>query len=285
MRPYDAPEYWEGLLARGFDESTVGYAQLAVSLNAAMYRSTRGAVRRALVATRLDPTGRRVLDVGSGTGVWIDFWERLGAGELTGVDLTASSVAGLRERWPAHRFVQADLGDADAKLPRDNDIVSAMSVLLHIVDEPRFRRAVANLAGALRPGGALIAIEPVVMHRWWGPPFDDRSNSRARPIDVYEQTLGEAGLTLELVRPATALLSNVIDTRTRVAFRALEIYWSLLNGVVGRRETVGAIAASLLGPIDSIATRLARTGHRPRCSSPVARRCVEAAGPLRWLLR
>jgi SAM-dependent methyltransferase len=257
---YDAANYWGTLHNRTFDESTVGYPELAVSLNAAMYRSTEYAVRQTLARARIDVTGRRVLDIGSGTGVWIDFWRRQGAGAISGVDLAEGSVRRLRERWPGYSFSQVDVGDEQAGLPGGNDVVSAMSVLLHIVENDRFQRAISNLAGALTPDGVLIAIEPVVVHHWWGPEFGKEAASLARPVDEYRSAFAAAGLTLDVLRPATVLLANVVDTRRAVTFRALERYWSLLTRAVGKRERVGQAAASVLGPVDRLATRLVRTG-------------------------
>jgi SAM-dependent methyltransferase len=267
---YEPTSYWSELHARSADESTVGYPQLATSLNAAMYRSTQLAVERTLTEAGVEVTGSRVLDVGSGTGVWIDFWQRRGAAHLAGVDLAEPSVERLRSLWPTYAFSRVDIGDAGAELPGDNDLVSAMSILLHIVDDTRFRRAVANLAAALRPGGILIAIEPIVLHRWWGPEFGGDAASKARPVADYRAALDAARLELCLVRPATVLLANVVDTRREIVFRALERYWSLLTRAVGDREAVGRAAASVLGPLDALAIRLAKTG--PSAKVLVARR-------------
>jgi SAM-dependent methyltransferase len=235
-----------------------------------MYRSLMRAVGRTIDEAGVRAAGARVLDVGAGTGVWIDFWERGGASEIAGVDLAESSVAYLAARWPGHRFACVDIGATGAELPGDNDIVSAMSVLLHIVDDERFARAIAALGTALRPGGALITIDPAVVHGWWGQDFGAAANSRARPIEEYRDALAAGGLELELVRPATVLLSNVIDTRSERAFRLLALYWSLLTRAVGPREWAGAAAGAVLEPLDRAAARVARSG--PTAKVLLARR-------------
>jgi hypothetical protein len=55
-----------------------------------------------------------------------------------------------------------------------------MSVLLHIVDDSRWRRALRNVATVLAPGGHLVVIDPVVVHGWWG------HSSVRRPIVVHD---------------------------------------------------------------------------------------------------
>jgi SAM-dependent methyltransferase len=270
MTAYEPTSYWNELLAGDFDESAVGYAGLARSLNLAMYRSTERSVIRALRQAGVQPAGSRVLDIGSGTGWWIEFWRARGAREIAGVDLTATSVERLRARWPMHQFAQVDVGDQAAELPGENDVVSAMSVLLHIVDEERFHRALAHLAASLRLGGALVMIEPVVVHHWWGAPFGPEASSKARALADYREALQAAGLELCVLLPATVLLANVIDTRSRLAFRVLEQYWVQLRRVVGKREPLGKPLARVLQPLDALAIRLAKTG--PSAKVLVARR-------------
>jgi SAM-dependent methyltransferase len=270
MTRYEASAYWEELLEDEFNESGVAYPQLARSINQAMYRTIGRSVARALKTTEASAPPGRVLDVGSGTGVWIDFWRRHGAAQITGVDLTATSVERLRHRWPEHEFLKADIGEADAALPMDHDIVSAMSVLLHIVDDARFRQAFVNLAAALRLNGTLVLVEPVVVHRWWGPPFGEDANSKARPLADYRAALEAAGLELQSIRPATVLLANVVDTRSAATFRLLHGYWDLVMRGVGPRERLGTMIAAVLGPADLLAARVARTG--PSAKVLVARR-------------
>jgi SAM-dependent methyltransferase len=270
MTTYEPGAYWEELLAGAFNESGVGYPQLGRAMNLAMYRATRRSVSHALAASGLDGPPRRVLDVGSGTGYWIDFWRRHGAERITGVDLTATSVERLRRRWPQHEFLQLDIGEPDLELPGGQDVISAMSVLLHIVDEARFRKALATLARALRPNGTLLLVEPVVVHAWWGPPFGANANSRARPLAEYRSALELAGLELQLLRPATALFANVVDTRSPVTFRLLWTYWDLLTRAVGRRERLGEAVAKVLEPVDRLAVQAMPTG--PSAKVLLARR-------------
>jgi SAM-dependent methyltransferase len=177
---YVPSDYWERLLAGQHDESGVGYPSLAVSFNAAMYRALTGQVDWLLRrGGLLDPPPRRVLDVGSGTGAWVRFWLDHGVREVVGVDLTQAAVKRLAGRFPDTRFERADVSEGLPEGPFD--AVSAMSVLLHVTDAARWRAALANLAGALAPDGFALLIEPLVVHRWWGPPFDASSNSVARP--------------------------------------------------------------------------------------------------------
>src|SRR5829696_5730512 len=98
-----------------------------------MYRVRRHVFLRTLrplVTPRM-----RVLDVGSGTGFYIDRWHELGVSSVTGADLTETAVEQLRRRYPADRFVRFDVTEEGAPLePGSFELVSAMDVLFHVVE-------------------------------------------------------------------------------------------------------------------------------------------------------
>jgi SAM-dependent methyltransferase len=123
--------------------------------------------RLALMSRLLDPLhrrhieligagpGARTLEVGCGNGS-ISAWlaERVAPdGRAVAVDLDLSLIearpAGLELR-------QADIVAGPIE-PRDFDLVTARAVLHHVGDA---RTAVANLAASVRPGGAILLIEP-----------------------------------------------------------------------------------------------------------------------------
>ena len=269
MGKYVASSYWDEIYAAAYDESAVGYPELARSLNRARYDVERRNVLRAINAVQR-PRPRRVLDVGSGTGIWIEFWRQRGASEIVGVDLAKAAVDRLSTRYPEYRFEQRDVGEPKASLPVEMDVVSAMSVLLHITDEARFENAMRNLMGSVTTDGILVLVEPLIVHRWWGEPFGPHSNSLARPLATYRRVLGEGGFEIADLRPSTWLLSNGIDTRRQLSFRLLADYWYWLSRLVGRRERVGTAVGSVLRPLDLALTRLTPNG--PSAKVLVARR-------------
>ena len=99
--------------------------------------------------------GARTLEVGCGNGS-ISAWlaERVApGGRAIAVDLDLSLVdADL----PNLELRQADIVAAAVE-PRDFDLVTARAVLHHVADA---RAAIANLVASVRPGGAILLIEP-----------------------------------------------------------------------------------------------------------------------------
>lgn len=247
---YSPQDYWDGLLEEQLDESGVAYPGLAVSFNRAMYAALRASTARLLDDHDLRRDPGSVLDIGSGTGVWIEFWKAARAVHLEGADLTEVSVRHLAAKYPEVTFRRADIG---GELPAELgtfDLVSAMSVLLHIVDDARWGSAFANIQRLLRPGGHAVLIEPVLAHGWHGPPFGPESNSRARSLSQYRQVIADAGLDLVEVRPATVLLANPIDARRAGTYALMVRAWSLLGLAVGRGERRGQLAGAALQALD-----------------------------------
>jgi SAM-dependent methyltransferase len=154
VEDYRPAEYWDTRLQKDFNLRGTGHASYSQGYNAWLYRAKRHALRKAL---RLTGSPQRALDAGTGTG-WVvrELLERGIA--VDGFDITEVSVAGVQEAFDKGRFVVAGLG-VDA-IPFDDasyDVVTAMDVSYHIVDDAQWHAGIGDLARVLKPGGYLIA--------------------------------------------------------------------------------------------------------------------------------
>ena len=162
-------DYWEERLRGDYTLGGVGYQGLGEAFNRWGYRARRRVFLRALRA-RAAP-GARVLDVGSGTGFYLDLWRELGAASITGSDLTAVAAERLAVRHPYAEAVRLDIGAESIDLPAASfDAISAMDVLFHVTDDARFARALVNAARLLRPGGLLVFSDLFVHGAPWRAP-------------------------------------------------------------------------------------------------------------------
>jgi SAM-dependent methyltransferase len=210
---YEPREHWSALHRVG-GLKAVGQSGLPESLNRWLYRIGRRNVR-AFMATHglADLDGAAVLDVGSGTGFWIDLWSSLGAAQVDGVDISPDAVERLRERLPDATFLIGDIADPTL-LPPDPtyDAVMVMNVLLHIVEEEQFAAAAANLAATLKPGGRLLLAEPALVRTSSARPPRPGATSVARPLARYRDVLETHGLEFVAVGPSTVVGANPIET-------------------------------------------------------------------------
>jgi SAM-dependent methyltransferase len=160
MTHFDPKDYWETRHTSRYGPESVGYVGLGVPFNAWMYRVRGRVVRRQMQQAGIDLSTHDVLDVGSGTGFYVDLWKRLGARSITGSDFAPFAVRALRERFPESRFTELDVTSAES--PQNLgpfDVISAFDMLYHIVDDERYRRALANIRSWLRPGGYFVLSE------------------------------------------------------------------------------------------------------------------------------
>jgi SAM-dependent methyltransferase len=264
---YDPAAYWDALLGRDFSLRGVGHSNLPQSFNRLAYGVLRDAVRRTL---RRATDGRglgdaEVADIGFGTGAWLDFWREEGAATVAGFDLSRVAVERARTRYPNSEFFEADIAAAPLPTRRRFDIVSAMNVLLHVTDDARFGHAMRNVRRMLRDGGLFVAIDAVIAHRSWGPPFTADASSKARPLADWRAALDASGLELKAIGPATCLLGNPIDARWAATFRAWNRYWFTVGRLASGGETRGLVVGAPLAALDRGLIRVLRTGPSAKC--------------------
>src|SRR6185436_5717281 len=105
--------------------------------------------------------GRRVLELGCGTGIFLEMVARCGA-SIAAVDLSADLLARARERVKDLPNVRLTRGNAmDMPYPADAfDAVYGSSILHHLDLE----RALGEVHRVLRPGGRIVFAEPNILN-------------------------------------------------------------------------------------------------------------------------
>lgn len=203
-----------------------------------------------------------MLDVGTGTGFYVREWQRMGAGTVTGIDVSAAAVERLREQIPEAKFLQADISEPPSgDLGGDYDLVSAFDVLFHIVDDERFGRAIDHLGRVTRRGGYLLLSENFLR----GTPLRvEHQVSRTRA--EIDRALSDAGFEAVVRLPMFVLLNTPVDSRSR----SHRVFWRVLAGVSRRNHRLGGLLAAALYVPELILTALVREG--PSTELAVCRR-------------
>lgn len=117
---------------------------------------------RTILARRLPLSGGDVLSVGSGWHPGRHLFPAP-AFRLVGVDANPSRVAGVLESGRADAALVGHAGRLDLP-PGSFDVVLYRLVLHHVVFQNPLDPIFAEAARLLRPGGALVAIEPGLWH-------------------------------------------------------------------------------------------------------------------------
>lgn len=196
---YRPREFWQERLSGHFDLRGSGETALSMAYNRACYRLRAEVLTQALHDQAFDPRGRRVLDVGCGTGFFTGYYLERGA-EVTGMDIAPVSVETLRARHPQARFILADVGER--AIEDRYALVNAMDVLYHITEDARWEAAVTHLAAAVEAGGLLVVSDAFSeMDRL-------AEHNRMRPLARYRALLTAAGLQVAGLHPTHVLLNR-----------------------------------------------------------------------------
>jgi SAM-dependent methyltransferase len=107
------------------------------------------------------------LDVGAGGGHWVGFYRTvLDAQRVVGLDIAPAVVESLTAAYdgaPEVDILHGNVADEGFALDSRFDVVNAIDVMFHIVDDDGWRRAMRNLAAHLAPSGRLVIAEHVAL--------------------------------------------------------------------------------------------------------------------------
>lgn len=238
-------DFWNQRLAQDWTTSGVGYRALGRPFNTWMYRVRRHVFAREAAA--LSPTAESaILDVGSGTGLYLDWWRDAGATRVTGSDLTPAAVAKLQAHFVDLRIEQFDVTAGPGPFtPGSFDVISCMDVLFHITDDDLYRQALETIATLLRPGGRFVFTENF-LHR----PSDRTEHQVNRSLEWIESVLADQGLPLQRRVPNLVLMNAQVD-----APRPWRKLWGGFLRAATLTAPTGWVAGAVLYPIERVLTR------------------------------
>jgi SAM-dependent methyltransferase len=197
---FNGADYWRERLSGAPSLIGTGTNAIPIQWQRSLYRGKVRAYRRLLDRSGITVRGKHVVDFGCGSGYFEDIWERHGARRADGIDIVPSMIAALQQRYPHRRYVCGDLaaGTADvAKLGQPN-LVTAIDVFYHIVDDDALVRTLRGLAGLLASDGALLFTDALEER-------ETASHVRFRSLNQWRQILHQTGLALLDVEPVFAL--------------------------------------------------------------------------------
>lgn len=237
-------EYWNERLRLHWGPEGAASVYLSRQFNAWRYRVRRSVFLR--LARRLAPERGTlsVLDVGCGTGFYLRQWQALGVAAMAGLDISDWAVTQLARTYPHAAFYRADIGGANPSLPAQAfDVVTAMDVLVHLVDDASYLRALENVHRSLKPGGYLLYSDAF----FHGPDKRFEDYWRGRSLATVTKAMDATGFEIVSRVPMSVLLAAPTDTRHR---QRNERIWEAIMAPVRRREWIGFLFGVFLYPIE-----------------------------------
>jgi 2-polyprenyl-3-methyl-5-hydroxy-6-metoxy-1,4-benzoquinol methylase len=157
---YNPSEYWESYYKTAdnlTDEATITPDEAEKLSSTYHYNQVENRIIEGLSGEIEDLEECKALDIGSGAGHWVNFWHTLGVERATGLEISEVAVEKLKDKFEDKQNIEIRRGDIGSKGLGDKnnsfELVSAIGVLFHLVDDDRWERAIENISSYTRKGG------------------------------------------------------------------------------------------------------------------------------------
>lgn len=197
---YDPKSYWDKRLQANFNLRGVGHISFSEFYNKWLYRKKKYTIE--LFFKNKILCGKNVLDIGCGTGFFVDWYLKRGA-NVAGIDIVESSIMNLSQRFKDVRLEVADITSDDYISPGRFDIINMWDVIYHIVDEKLFIQALRNIASSCNYGAILLFTDCLGA----STDFLSAPHVKFRCLNTYQKMLSSLGFQLIKILPLYKFLN------------------------------------------------------------------------------
>lgn len=198
-RPYDSATWWdECFYSRDVsDRDTIAHGKNVYSAGF-HYASVEALICRALFEKLRDDPPGDVVDLGAGAGHWIRFYRELGARSIFGVEVSGKAYEGLVQRFGGEPKITLQNAHARKSLEdrlESADLVNAIGVMFHIVQDEEWLETLSAIARATRPQGLLVVSGAFGLVDGLDTQIDrqGRVNKRLRSAGRWKRALRDLG--------------------------------------------------------------------------------------------
>lgn len=253
---FDVKEYWEKRLSGCFSLEGVGCLGMGERFNWYLYKLKNRVMNRTLKKLHLSTKNKTILDVGSGTGFWINYYLKRGIKYIYGCDISNTAVRNLKTIYSKYDNVfifEADFGSKSIPFDVKFDIVNAMDVAYHIVDDDDFNAFIDNISRCLRSKGYVFLTDAFPER----PRVTRYLHVKNRTLNEYNERMKRNGIKIIMVSPMYCFLHPPTDEKP------LSTLISLLYKIskpLYRRKRLGLLYLSALYISDSFLTTFQNLG-------------------------
>jgi SAM-dependent methyltransferase len=158
FKPYNPREFWDdAFYTSGVSDSKTLNPKREAESAYYHYASVELLILRHLINNNIVVRNLSILDIGSGAGHWIDFYSKLGARKIVGIDISKKSSEYLRTKYGDR--VDIHHGIFQEFLERNQGtygIINAIGIMFHVVEDTEWERGIAAIARSLNPGGLFV---------------------------------------------------------------------------------------------------------------------------------
>jgi SAM-dependent methyltransferase len=238
---YNPLEYWNRLVRGDGCLGNVGYSELG-KYNEFAYRFRLRALAKALEG--MDLSSAAVFEAAFGEGFYLRYWKSRGVRDVAGMDLSAAAAKAAKANFPDFNLRAGDLTRKSdfASFNRLFNIVTAIDVLYHIVDDELWRQAIANLLSLVDEDGIFIFTDIFPREQ----PYQKFPHVRRRPRRMWDQVLSSHGFELVRTFPVFFLMADPLTCGEHPWLgRAAMLQWRVGTKVIRMSAAFPRLQAAL----------------------------------------
>lgn len=157
---YDSTKWWDAsFYTEGIsDRQTISQKKSVITAKY-HYASMELLILKHLKNNEISFKQASILDIGSGSGHWIDFYKSLESCTITGMDISISSSNHLKNKYSEDSSIEIYQGKAlevISKLTGYYKIVNAVGVMFHIVDDNEWEHTINAIGKITKKGGIFV---------------------------------------------------------------------------------------------------------------------------------
>lgn len=242
MSDFDVKQYWEKRLASNYNLQGVGYISYGKHYNSWMYRVRKKVFH--MISDKVKIDNKSVLDIGPGTGFYLNLWKEHGASFLAGADITETVVKNLSDTNLCDAIYLQDISkELEPEIAqRHFDVISAFDVLFHIVDDAGYAKAISNVHNMLSEGGLFIFSDNF-LHNNKSINVHQVSRSLEEIKDLLEQT----GFDIVERFPMFVIMNSPMDASPFIL-----LLWRIMMAPVKFCNVLGYLVGMSLYPLELV---------------------------------
>ena len=222
---FDPVDYWNNRLDKEFNLRGVGHTTFSNGYNKWLYARKERILKHVFAGLPGKLVGKQVLDIGCGTGFFVQRYLDQGA-SVTGVDISRKSVAELRMKHPESEFRELNISAAEGHLPgRFFDVINMWDVMYHIVDDLGFTQACENIAAMSKAGTRFVVTDLFESDGVIRPAEHVAFRTRRE----YADALGKFGFVEEVTYPLYRFLNRSFPWPDAVTNLLAPVFFALDN--------------------------------------------------------
>ena len=198
---YEASNFWNtSVYLHGIsDRQTIDPNQSPYS-SKYHYCSVEMQILKHLYNNCIETEKSSVLDIGSGSGHWIEFYKSLDAVKISGIDISETSIDYLNQKYSNDLKISFYKGKAVEiinQIQESFEIVNAIGIMFHIVDDKEWLETINKISMKIPKNGIFVVGGHFGFLNGLNVQIDQygKINKRLRSKFVWKRALKKAGFS------------------------------------------------------------------------------------------